>query len=412
MTDRMKKFTLLSAAWCLAFLLCFCASLSAEEALPQPGEMINSSNIAKYKHLFPDFFHEAFTTGWDLLDPFSITVRESKSNPIPKPFLEASEKNRGKYSVDSEGYVTGGPFEGIVGVPFPDIDPGDPDFAQKFMWNYDYRYRFDDQYYMFTNFSKRRGDPLMADVVEAWHISFQNRMFDDPKPLYKTRTGLRSVHFLKNLQPPVQRNFITNLIRYTDQRLQDTTYLYLPTMRRVLRGEAGERSTPIMSSTQAPDDFYAFDGRIAEFTYKFVEERKVIALADAKVRYPDVKGKKFSNIPVEQDNWMVKDVYVIDITPKDPKYPQSKKQIWCDKETTWAYYAASWDRAGALWKVWQLACNNEPLPSGGTVPYFTGMLGVDTQLGYAVQMVADWKLNGNGLTENDVSVSAMRRKGR
>jgi hypothetical protein len=125
-----------------------------------------------------------------------------------------------------------------------------------------------------------------------------------------------------------------------------------------------------------------------------------------------MKDKSYANIPVEKDNWMVKDVYVIEIIPKDEKYPQGKKRIWVDKTNYWPYYAAAWDRAGALWKVWQTAIKVMPLASGDTAPYFSGMLGLDIQLGYGVQMFADWTANGNGLTEADVSEGAMRKKAR
>jgi hypothetical protein len=115
---------------------------------------------------------------------------------------------------------------------------------------------------------------------------------------------------------------------------------------------------------------------------------------------------------VETENWMLKDVYVIDIIPKDEKYPQGRKRIWVDKETCWPYYAAAWDRAGALWKIWQLAGTVHPTNSGTTVPYMKGMLGMDIQLGYAVNMFADWNINGNGLKEADVSPASMRKKAR
>jgi hypothetical protein len=237
-------------------------------------------------------------------------------------------------------------------------------------------------------------------------------MFDDPKPLYKTRNGLRSVNFLKTVHPPVQKNFITFLIRSIDQKAPDTTYIYLPSMRRVLRGEAGQRSTPINSSTQAPDDFQVFSGRIPEFNYKLVGEQKLIVLGDAKLGYTEMKGKKFDNIPVEKENWMLKDVYVIDIIPKDEKYPQGRKRIWIDKENYWAYYGAAYDRAGALWKVWHSAVSIEPMAGGGKVPFMKGMLGMDIQLGYATQMCTDWTFNGNGLTEADASVAAIRKNAR
>lgn len=398
------------AVFCLLLCMCFAIPAFAQQALPSAGTVIDKSNIDTYKHLFPEEFLEAFTTGWELVEPLSLTVKDPVDNPVPKPFLDASERNHGKYSLDADGYIVGGDYADITGYPFPDLSPEDDDFVQKFMWNLDYRYNSDDGDSIFTNYQKRRGAATNISVVESTTVNFQGRMYDDPKPLYKTKTNLRSVQLLNVVYPPVQKNFLTLLVRYIDQKADDTTYVYLPSMRRVLRGEAGQRSTPINSSTQAPDDFNGgFAGRIPEFNYKLIEEKKMVVLGDAKLGYTEMKNKTFENIPIEKDNWMVKDVYVIDIVPKDQKYPQGRKRIWVDKETYWPYYAAAWDRAGALWKIWQTAACVQPLASGDTVPYFKGMLGMDIQLGYAVQMFSDWGLNGNGLTEADVSTSAMRK---
>ena len=413
MLKAIKKFSPTAAVSCLLLLVCFGAPSFAQDAFPQPGQTIDKSNYETYKQLFPDIFLDAFTTGWELIEPLAITIKAPVENPLPRVFLDASEKNRGKYALDAEGYITGGPYEEIVGLPFPGITPNDEDFVTKFMWNFDYRYKFDDCYSNFINFEKRKGSSATTSVVESWQVSFQSRMYDDPKPLYKTNNGIRSVNFLRNTYPPVQKNFLTLLIRYIDQKAQDATYIYLPSMRRVLRGEAGQRSTPINSSTQAPDDFEGgFAGRIPEFNYELVGEQKMIVLGDSKLGYTQMKDKSYKSIPVEKDNWMVKDVYVIDIIPKDEKYPQGRKRIWVDKTNYWPYYTAAWDRAGTLWKVWQTAVKVMPLASGDTAPYFSGMLGLDIQLGYGVQMFADWTANGNGLTEADVSTSAMRKKAR
>ena len=402
-----------AAVFCLLLCICFAGPAIAQEAIPQAGTVIDKSNIDTYKHLFPDVFLEAFTTGWDLIEPLVITVTDPVDNPVPQAFLEHSEKNRGKYSLDADGLIVGGAYKDINGFPFPGITPDDKDFITKFMWNYDYKYVSDDLTGKFMNYEKRRGSRTNTSLVTGRQVFFQSRLYDDPKPLYETRDGIRSTNFIRILQPSVQKNFITLLIRYVDQKRPDDTYLYLPSMRRVLRGEAGQRSTPINASTQAPDDFNGgFTGRIPEFTYKLVGEKKMLVLGNAQLGYTEMKKQKHENIPVEKENWMVKDVYIIDIFAKDDKYPQGKKRIWVDKETCWAYYGAAWDRAGALWKVWQLAGSIEPMASGGTMPYFKGMVGLDIQLGYGVQMFGDWTINGNGLTAADVNSSAMRKVAR
>lgn len=402
-----------AAVCCLLLLIFSSGPVMAEGILPQPGQVIDKSNYQDYKHLLPEELLPIFTTGWDLVEPLAITIKAAVPNPIPSAYMEASKKNKGKYSIDADNYLAGGATEELVGFPFPDLSRDDKDFTAKLMWNFDYKYQPDDARGKLLNFQKRVGAKVNVSKVDQYKVVFQNRMYDDPKPFYKTQNGLRVANFLKTTYPPVQKNFITMLVSYADQKKASTTYLYLPSMRRVLRGEAGQRSTPINSSTQAPDDFEIFAGKITDFTYTLVGEQKLIVLGDAKLGADDMEGKKFNLIPMETENWMVKDVYVIDIVSKDPRYPQGRKRIWVDKENYWAYYGAAWDRAGALWKVWVEGMQKAPVTgSTDTMPYFRSMLGVDIQLGYAVNLFAKHKFVGNGLTEADASTAALRRNAR
>jgi len=414
MRNKTAKMKTSAAFFCVLLCMCFAAPAFAQEVLPQPGTTIDKSNIDTYKNLFPDFWLDAFETGLGgFIAPLSITIKETESNPMPKEFLAASELNKGKYSIDPEGYIAGGPAEEIVGYPFPDLDESDPQFVQKLMWNYDYKYTMDDMKGKFINYQKRKDSAMNISEVENILISFQGRLFDDPKPLYDTPQKYRNANLMNVIYPPVQKNFLTLLIRFTGQKEQDTTYVYLPTMRRVLRGEAGQRSTPINSSTQAPDDFFGFSGRIPDFTYELIAEQKAVGMVDAKWNYENMKGKDIGDlIPIETDGWEVREVYVIAITPKDDKYPQGKKIIWIDKETMTGLYAAAWDRAGELWKVWQIPnCKLKNNSGEGTSPYATNF-GIDLQLGYCVQMVSTWNLNGIGIKASDVSTAAMRKMAR
>ncbi len=400
---------------CVAALALFClGTATAQEVLPAPGDTIDKSNIEKYQNLFPEFWKDAFVDGFGMIAPLSITVEASEAYLPPNAFLEATKKNNGRYTIDDQGYITGGPYEEIIGYPFPDLSPSTPDFETKLMWNYDYRYQYDDGYNDLIDFNKRRGENVTENLVSQWAIVYQGRLFDDPKPLYHTQNAYRNAMIIRNLAPPVQRNFITMLIRYIDQKASDTTYVYLPSMRRVLRGEAGERSTPIMGSTQAPDDFGVFNGRIPEFTYKFIGERKIVAQVNSKIDVASVKKSyNIDAIPVDPYGWQVRDVYVIDVMPISKKYPQGRKRIWIDKEFMYCLYGCAWDRPGVLWKIWQARfqpCKNQ---SGeGDIMAISGLIGIDLQIGYGANSYFDWKVNGQNLTEADFSISAIRKLGR
>ncbi len=390
-------------------------SAAAQEAMPAPGTVIDKSNIETYKHLFPEEFLEAFRTGFGLIAPISITVAETKPNAMPATFLAESAKNKGKYGIDAEGYISGGPEKDIVGFPFPDVAVDDPKIGVKIMWNYDYRYVMDDSSYWFVQFEKRANSPVSVVTATGIKASFQGRMFDDPKPLMETPNNVRSAEIIQYMSPSNQRNFMMLLFRYIDQRASDTNYLYLPSMRRVLRGEAGERSTPIMSSTNAPDDFNGgFYGRVPEFTYNYIGEQKVLSINKATLGFDEMsKVTPGDYIPLETEGWEVRDAYIIDILPKNPKYPMSKKRFYLDKESMSGLYTIMYDRSGKIWKVWQTTVTKLPVKSGNeTVPAFNGMLGMDVQLQYGANMYFTYDINEKGYNASDFSLAALRKRGR
>ena len=202
--------------------------------------------------------------------------------------------------------------------------------------------------------------------------------------------------------------------RYLDPKMPDDTYMYLPSMRRVLRGEAGQRSTPIMGSSQSPDDFEGFDGRVPEFNFKILREQKVLGVADARRQTPDDPDVKvLKELPFMKDNYEIKDVYVVEIVSKNPKYPQSRREIYLDKENGRnIYWATAWDRAGKVWKVWQISFIREPLPNGEIMNSLYGIYGSDIQFGLGNYFFGEWKINGQGLKHTDLLPSSLRRKAR
>ncbi len=410
---RIVKSAVLFVVSFLGFCLLAVPAAFSEEALPKPGEVIDKTNYQKYQHLFPPEFLPYLEDGYDgLTEPWSITVSETKPRPVPKIYLDLSEKNRGKYTLNEDGYIKGG-YDSI-GLPFPDLDRNDPDFATKLMWNYEYRYWMDDRTAVLHSFDKRKGESVKHLINLEEHIWFINRLFQEPKPLYETPNNLRRAFLMHYIYPTSQRNFMLLFYRYIDPTKPDDTYMYLPSMRRVLRGEAGQRSTPIMSSTQAPDDFEGFDGRVPEFNFKILREQKVLGVADARRQSPDDPNvKNLTGLPFMTENYEVRDVYVVEVVSKNPKYPQSRREIYLDKENGRnIYWAVAWDRAGKVWKVWQIGFIREELPNGEYMNSLYGIFGSDIQFGMANTFFGEWEINGQGLRHTDLLPSSLKRKAR
>lgn len=412
MTKNMKKILALFIVSCLSSWFLFTSS-SFGQVLPKPGEIIDKSNYKDYKHLFSEDFGGWFENGWGLVKPLSIKVSETKPNPIPKAYLAFSEKNRGKYTIDKDGFIAGG--YDYLGLPFPGVTKDDKDFATKLMWNYEYRYWFDNSEENTYVNDIRKGERTTWWEGRAYWYHFFNRLYVDPKPIVRTPSNLYKALRFVYVEPTGMKNLMFLNWRYLDVKKSDDIYLYLPTLRRVLRGEAGQRSAPIQGSTNSLDEFNVWDGRVPEFTYEFVGEQKVLGISDNKWTEADVKARlgKAGLFFIPTEGWEIKDVYVIDIKSKDSKYPQGKKRIYVDKENgTSIYFTTGWDRAGKVWKIFNADYIKYPLPDGDRSNCMGGYTCVDVQFGLISTAFIYRKLNPKGYAYGDFLPATLLRLAR
>jgi hypothetical protein len=399
----------------LLFAFCFMSLSVAQEVLPKPGEVIDKSNYQKYLPLMGVGMEGGFADGWGGLagNPIIMKITETHPCPLTKANVEVSKKNNGKYTLEASGLIGGG--YDYLGLPFPDVTPADKDFALKLMWNCAYKYMFDDYDQTLRLYAKRKGEsPSYTQYRCPWQF-FVNRMFDDPKPTAPNPLGLQKVSFWYGQAPNTIRNQVLMQYRYTDFTKSDAAYIYLPSLRRVLRGEAGQRSTPITGSCISLDDVEQFDGRPQDFNFKFVGERKTLCIVKNDKNLEMFRDWKISQgVTWPSEDWEVRDAYVIEITPKDPKYPQSKKVVFIDKENLIVVpWATAYDRAGKLWKLLTGSYKQFSVGQGDNTTYINTQLGVDMQAGFFNSVVMmNPKMNNNGFTYDNWTQAALIKAGR
>ena len=66
---------------------------------------------------------------------FPITISETKRVEWPTAYKEATEKYAPQVKLSADGLTV---QNYVAGQPFPNLDPKDPQFALKIMWNYEY----------------------------------------------------------------------------------------------------------------------------------------------------------------------------------------------------------------------------------------------------------------------------------
>jgi hypothetical protein len=369
-------------------MLAMITMVSGACAAVQPGDVINKQNVDKVKELFPPSFLRWITDGWGLEGPVSFKVVAPTPNPPPKSYQDATNKYAGQVQLLPNGQLKGY----VAGIPFP--NPQEPNKAIKIMWNNYYRWRGDDFTYPggFMVNGRRKGGQISYGLADIHFLRFTGRTQVSPKPELPNPHKLEWAMTLDSLSPPEWKGMVTLVYRYADPTKPDDMWSYIPSMRRTLRLVSRERSNPVRGTTSTWDDYYGFDGKMLEFNYKLVGEQQVLAVINQSNL--DIKG----NHPIISDNYELRDTYVIDISSKDPRYPEKVRRVWVNKENFFVIYSESWDKSGQFWKGIYNTFKRFELPSGEHGPFNVGNATIDYKTGTWVgNFIKRLKLNRSGI---------------
>ena len=370
--------------------LCLLACAVAARAEIAPGTVINKANADQVKDLVsPGVL-------WCVQHGMAMKIVPYKKIEWNPPYKEATEKYSGQVKLSADGRTIEGH---VTGLPFPNIDPNDPNVALKIMFNYEYKpYVTDDQ--DLRNFDADTGtisdSPLSVErhfILDHLRTLFYTaRLYVDPKPvLLPNSENVRAKQSLHPILEPFDLKGVgVTGIRYLDPDRQDDTWLYLPTLRRVRRLSSAQRSDALFGQDTDVDSYGGYAGQIPWFTWKFLGDKKILATFHAE-KFP-VEWCPNGGDFVYCDNWEQRDVWVVEGVAKQPQYAYGKRVIYIDKETYWIAYSDIYDKAGQLWKVWinQFGFRNKAAPTYGDtydseMPFLHSISMVDMQLTHATR---------------------------
>jgi len=354
----------------------------------QPGDVVTKANA--------DVVGDLVSPGvvWCLKRGLQIKVSAYKKIEWNKAYKEATEKNAAQVKLAPDGRALVGY---VSGMPFPTLDPNDPQIALKIMWNYDYKpYVTDDG--DLRNFDADTGPlgdgPMNVErhflLDHLRSLSYIARLYVDPKPELPNPDKVRGKSSLHPILEPFDLKGVgLTSIRYLDPDRQDDTWLYLPSLRRVRRLSSAQRSDALFGQDTDVDSYGGYAGQVPWFTWKFLGEKTVLGSfhSDAfPVKYCEGNGDF-----VFCDNWEKRQAYVVEGTPKQPQYAYGKRIIFIDKETYLIPFTDIYDRAGQLWKVWlnqygfRKKATNDGIEYPDEMPFNPSITMVDTQLNHATR---------------------------
>jgi hypothetical protein len=356
----------------------------------QPGDVITKDNVDKAKDLISPGVE------WCVRHGMKMNVIPYKKIEWNKPYREATEKYAGQTKLAPDGRT----LEGYVaGMPFPNLDPNDPQLALKIMWNYEYKpYVSDDE--DLRNFDADTGPvgdgaPMQVErhflLDHLRSLAYNARLYVDPKPERPNPDGVRGKSSLHPILEPFDLKGVgLTSIRYLSPDRQDDTWLYLPSLRRVRRLSSSQRSDALFGQDTDVDSYGGYAGQIPWSDWKFLGEKEILASFHSQA-FP-VKYCEGGGDFIFCDSWEKRKVYVLEGVSKLPQYAYGKRLLFVDKETFYIAYSDIFDRSGQLWKVWvnQWSFKKRATPSYGIeyedeMPFQPSITMVDMQLNHATK---------------------------
>src|SRR5437867_1389451 len=174
----------------LTLVLLGAAGASLVRADVVPGDKITDQNIDKVKDLISPGMEWCIKHGWPL------TVVEPKRVEWPAAYKAATEKYAGQVKLAPDGLTL---TNYVAGQPFPNLDPKDPQFAIKIMWNYNYQFLTTDDVDL-RNFDADTGSvadhgPLSVErhflLDHFRRLFWTGRLYVEPKPDKPNPNGYR-----------------------------------------------------------------------------------------------------------------------------------------------------------------------------------------------------------------------------
>lgn len=291
---------------------------------------------------------------WCIRRGWTLDVRPPQRIEIPRAVRQATEKYAAQVALVDGGANLGGY---VAGLPFPILDPTDPDVAVKIVWNHLLSWRATDD----LRVSKILAESGVVDGDGRFHVetrfvipsyqelSFVGRLYVEPAPLLDERTPLARAAVVHSFREPVDlRNTALLRHRYADGSRDDDLYAYFASSRRV-------RRLPGVDSSEAPfgqdvdlDSVWGYSGRVADLDWRFLGEREILAAVHGRhvpVRWSET-GFGFD------DEWEPRRVFVVEGTPKRRGYEYGRRILYVDRESFAIVHSEIYDRGGELWKVW------------------------------------------------------------
>ena len=339
--------------------LVFIATVTSARAVDfKTGDMIDQQNWQQATDLLPPEILKHYEKG-EYANKF-VDWPADKIGMAPE-FKAGTEANAGKFTLSPEGTIidkaTGQQPPFIVGYPFPTIDAQDPMAGYKILWNYFYRtWYYSGNLYAESQINWMSSTSLERRADAKGSFNYYDGVPAEDRPESNPQNFLYRSLF--QVAAPADLNGTAALgWRYRDGTRRDSSWSYVPALRRVRAVSPANRSDGFLGSDESQDDGPFFDGKVQDFKWKLVGQVDQLRIADERNLKGEATAKwtgngwntEWPDIPFlgyMDNNWKgiawaptggavlsKRKFWIVEGVPNDRYYLYGKLQLYIDSVT-------------------------------------------------------------------------------
>jgi hypothetical protein len=357
-----------------------------------PGTTISKSSWEAAKDYLPPEILDKIKDG-----EFSFNVQETTDLPVSDIYIEATKKNAEQMKFGADGELEGY----VAGLPFPVLDPTDPQAGVKAAWNVRHR-DFGDVVQVWNSFRIVPESGTPEREIENYYViayGMHRPVSDEKNPNRWEQDGVLLKEFYHITSPFDLKNSMSLKHRYARDQANDDNWMYTPASRKI-RKMIVKHEEASYDSSALNEDFFGFWGYLRACTWKLIGMQTMLAPIGVKAASASFGGRG-NWYPM--DSWELREMVILEGVPAASDHPYSKRVLYIDKQTFAPVYALFYDRNGAHQKtLFEIYGDPKHNPGNETVryPLWAGESIIDYQNKFASVTVVS-KVNYTGSLPDD-----------
>lgn len=339
-----------------------------------PGTTISKDSWEAAKEYLPPEILDRVKAG-----ELAFTIQETTDLPVNAAYIEATRQHAEQVKISADGELEGY----VAGLPFPVLDPVDPQAGLKAAWNLRYR-DFGDVVQVWNTFRILPESGSADREIENYYVIAYGMHRPQTQGATSNKwenDGVWLKEFFHILSPFDLKNSMSLKHRYVHDQKNDDNWMYTPASRKI-RKMIVKHDEASYDSGFLNEDFFGFWGYVRSYNWKFLGTRRLLAPVGAKVATATFGGRG-NWYPV--DPWELREMLVLEGTPIADEHPYGKRVLYIDRQMFAPVYILFYDRQGQHQKT-LFELYGDPKYSPGNeqvrVPIWIGesMIDYDTKL--------------------------------